>query len=420
MSDMFKSVRRTTLIRALLSVLLATGLGGCDGADRLTSTSDQAGSPVGDANTAPGVASFATSFRGGIPFGVFHLPPELYGTTYNGSLANISPEELLTQLATARRTGTRVMLSMVGSESNFIDADGHFSMSMWKRRVDRYRGLDLSSYIQDGTIIGHYIMDEPHDATNWGGRVVSRSDIDEMARYSKQFWPSMLTIIRGKPDYLKGYSYKYLDAAWAQYLARFGSISTFISSYAQDAKASGLALVVGLNQLAGGTVGGLTGYVPDKYAMTASQLETWGNALLAEPSACAFISWKYDAKYMGRADVKAVMARLADKARNHTARSCRALTAGAVVSPPSATIVLTTRAFVRDGRHHSTLTWSGASGAAVDVYRNGARITSTPNDGTYTNAARYVGSGGSVSYAYRVCQTGSSTCSNTSTTTFTK
>jgi hypothetical protein len=418
MNHVFKSVRLTAPIRALLSVLLATGLGGCS-ADRLTSASDQPGSAVADGNTAPGAASFATSFRGGIPFGVFHLPVEQYGTTYNGSLRTIYPENLLTHLEAARQSGTRVMISMVGSESNFLDADGHFSLSMWKRRVDRYRGLNLSSYVQDGTIIGHYIMDEPHDATNWGGRVVSRSDIDEMARYSKQFWPSMPTIIRGKPDYLKGYSYKYLDAAWAQYVARFGSISTFISSYAQDAKASGLALVVGLNQLAGGTTGGLTGYVPDKYAMTASQLETWGNALLAEPSACAFISWKYDARYMGRADVKAAMGRLAEKARNHTARTCRALTSG-LVSPPSASIVLTTRAFVRDGRHHSTLLWSGASGTTVDVYRNGVRITSTGNDGIYTNAAKYVGSGGSVSYAYRVCQQGSSTCSNTSTTTFTK
>jgi hypothetical protein len=417
MNHMFRSVRRTAPIGALLFVLLATGLGGCDGADRLTSASDQPGSPVGDANTAPGATSFATSFKGGIPFGVFHLPLERYGTIYNGSLGNIYPEYLLTYLEAARVSGTRIMLSMAGSESNFVDADGHFSMSMWKRRIDRFRGVNFSSYIQDGTIIGHFIMDEPHDATNWGGRVVSLSDIDEMARYSKQFWPSMPTIIRGKPDYLKGYSYKYLDAAWAQYVARFGSISNFISSYAQDAKASGLALVVGLNQLAGGTVGGLTGYVPGQYAMTASQLETWGSALLAEPSACAFLSWKYDATYMGRSDVKAAMGRLAVKASNHATRTCRAVTSGLVVSP-SATIVLTTRAFVKDGRHHSTLLWSGASGAIVDVYRNGVRITSTENDGTYTNAAKYVGSG-PVSYAYRVCQQGTTTCSNTSTTSFT-
>ena len=217
-------------LRALLFVILATAVVGCDAADRLTSFSDQPGSTVAEISNAPAAASFASStFRGGIPFGVYHLPLEKYGAMYNGSLANISPTDLLTYLEAARQSGTRVMLSLVGSESNFLDSKTHhFSLTKWKQRVDRFRGIDFSSYVQDGTIIGHYIMDEPHDASNWGGKVVALSDVDEMAQYSKQIWPTMATIIRGKPDYLKGYQYKYLDAAWAQYIIAFGSIEAFI------------------------------------------------------------------------------------------------------------------------------------------------------------------------------------------------
>src|SRR4051812_22539636 len=212
MDDMFPLARRRTQLQALLFVTLAAGLGGCDATDRLTSASDEPGSAVAETAPAPAAVSFASSnFRGGIPFGVYHLPLARYGSVYNGSLTNVSPPELLIYLEAARQSGTKVLLGLVGSESNYIDAKTHFfSMTKWKQRVDRFRSIDLSSYIQDGTIIGHYIMDEPHDASNWGGRVIPLSDVDEMARYSKQIWPTMATIIRGKPDFLKGYRYKYL------------------------------------------------------------------------------------------------------------------------------------------------------------------------------------------------------------------
>ncbi|NOT28278.1 MAG: alkaline serine protease, partial [Acidobacteria bacterium] len=55
------------------------------------------------------------------------------------------------------------------------------------------------------------------------------------------------------------------------------------------------------------------------------------------------------------------------------------------------------------------LTWSGLIGANVDVYRDGTRITTTPNDGAMTDA---INSRGSASYTYKVCAAGTSTCSN--------
>lgn len=61
------------------------------------------------------------------------------------------------------------------------------------------------------------------------------------------------------------------------------------------------------------------------------------------------------------------------------------------------------------GVWHADLAWSGAGSPAVDVYRNGSVVASTPNDGSYTDVT---GLKGNPSLVYQVCESGSSTCSN--------
>ena len=54
------------------------------------------------------------------------------------------------------------------------------------------------------------------------------------------------------------------------------------------------------------------------------------------------------------------------------------------------------------------LTWSGATTASVDIYRNGVKILTTPNDGTEVTAAVAPGT-----YQYRLCELNSTTaCSS--------
>ena len=61
------------------------------------------------------------------------------------------------------------------------------------------------------------------------------------------------------------------------------------------------------------------------------------------------------------------------------------------------------------------LTWSGAT-SAVDIFRNNLLIvTATANDGAYMDN---IGSRGSASYTYRVCLTGTTTCSNNASVNF--
>jgi hypothetical protein len=430
MTYTFKLARRLARFRALLPVAVTVAFAGCDGTDRLAGIAEEpAHGSVAEPLATPVAPSFSSVFRGGIPFGVAQLPKALYGSIYNGSLANFYPEYVLSYLEAARHSGTRVILSFSGSETKYRNGDLSFSMSKWKQRVDRFRGIDFSSYIEDGTLVGHYLIDEPHDPANWGGRTIAPATLEEMAKYSKQIWPTLPTIVRSWPAYLKGFDYKYLDAAWAQYSERKGPASGFITENVRDAKAAGLALIVGLNLLDGGTrTSGLPGPTSGKYSMSASQLESWGTALLSDPYPCAFISWKFDAKYMGRSDIQSAVTRLSQQASVHAGSSC-AVRSGAA-SPPGATeptdtappiepppvtlpsvtpaIALKVTGRIERGVQYMTLTWSGAKGSSVDVYRDGAMKTNTRNDGRYVNSRRRRGA---ATYAYKVCETRRSTCS---------
>jgi serine protease len=55
------------------------------------------------------------------------------------------------------------------------------------------------------------------------------------------------------------------------------------------------------------------------------------------------------------------------------------------------------------------LSWSGATGSNVDLYRNGMVVATTGNDGFYTDSP---GGRGHATYTYEVCQAGTQTCSN--------
>jgi chitodextrinase len=55
------------------------------------------------------------------------------------------------------------------------------------------------------------------------------------------------------------------------------------------------------------------------------------------------------------------------------------------------------------------LNWSGASGSRVDIFRNNSRLTTTSNSGSWTDSV----AGRNGSYSYKVCNAGTSSCSNT-------
>jgi hypothetical protein len=402
MNYLFKLARRTASHRAVPLIVLAAAITACD-TDRLTNSSDEPSSaPVPEIVAVPSVPSFSSTFQGGIPFGTFAQPTSAFGDIYNGAMRNIYPEVLRAELAAIKSRGGRVVLMFAGNERTYKDAQGHFSLSMWKSRVDRFKGVDISSFISDGTVIGHYLIDEPNDPFNWNGEPVSGATLEEMARYSKSLWPAMTTIVRTEPGHLAkwGGTYHHLDAAWAQYAQRKGDVAAFMARNVADAKSQGLGLIVGLNILMG---------TLNKTPLSASQIESWGSTMLADPYPCAFISWKYDERLVSRSDVKAAMSRLSQKAQAHASRNCGSGTA----TPPPTTlpgvsgIVLKVSSTIQDRIRYNVLTWVGAGGSNVKVYRNATFSKLIENDGRWRNHPATAGQ-----YTYWVCETASTRCSN--------
>jgi len=86
-----------------------------------------------------------------------------------------------------------------------------------------------------------------------------------------------------------------------------------------------------------------------------------------------------------------------------------------LVDPNQPNITLSANGYKVKGKHTIDLTWSGATSANVDVYRNGNVVATTANDGAYTDATNNKGGG---SYTHQVCEAGTSTCSNTTSTNF--
>lgn len=77
--------------------------------------------------------------------------------------------------------------------------------------------------------------------------------------------------------------------------------------------------------------------------------------------------------------------------------------------PPSGGFELSGTGTKVQGRWRADLTWAGSAAAQIDVYRQGSRIATVSNTGTYTDQTSFRGSG---SLTYRVCEAGTSTCSN--------
>jgi hypothetical protein len=265
-----------------------------------------------------------TPKHAGIPFGPGQMPAASFSREFNGTIVPGIPSEMLATLEAARRNDLRLFIQFSGSSEFNRDGSG-FSFEIWKKRIDRFRSLDLAPYIADGTLVSHRLMDEPDDQADWNGKLVTAAEVDAMAKYSKEIWPNLPTSIRVVPAFFKGYQFKYLDAVWAQYHIRYAPLDKYLIENVQGARAAGLALVAGINLLDGGSgESGIPGRKPGKlWAMSAAEIRAWGSAVIAEPSICAFLMFEHRKDYLARPDIKAALAELKDKAEKHPGPACR-------------------------------------------------------------------------------------------------
>ncbi|MGH7580052.1 MAG: hypothetical protein ACREM9_07770 [Gemmatimonadales bacterium] len=269
------------------------------------------------------------SSRPGIVFGTFNMRNNYLNKVHTGWMNGgpLEPSSILSWLSGARAKGGRVVVKLCKGNDKYVkNSNGTFSLTKWKALVSRYRNVKLGPYISDGTIVGHYLIDEPHRAGRWGGKAISQGTLEEMARFSKQIWPAMTTMVRVAPSWLASSSvnYRHLDAGWTQYTTDKGDAARWVASEAAAAKRKDLGLVVGLNVINGGNGSSrIRGSRSGKWSMSGSEIRNYGTAMLGQSLACAFFSWQHDTDYYGRSEIRSAMADVSAKARSHSKTSCR-------------------------------------------------------------------------------------------------
>jgi hypothetical protein len=237
----------------------------------------------------------------------------------------VTPETILAELSGARARGARLILKLVRGDRQLLNPDGTFSLDIWKRMVLAFQNVDFSEYIEDGTVVGHYLIDEPHLTRRWAGGI-PQTTVEEMARFSKQLWPGMTTMVRVLPSWLAEapVTYTHLDTGWIQYHSRRGDPIPWLSAEVAIARRLGLGVVVSMNALDGGTsASGIPGYSEDQFAMSAAELRQFGTAMLSDSYGCAFLLWMYTPDYYGRPDIQSAIADLSRLAKAHPPTSCR-------------------------------------------------------------------------------------------------
>lgn len=94
-----------------------------------------------------------------------------------------------------------------------------------------------------------------------------------------------------------------------------------------------------------------------------------------------------------------------------TANGC----AGDGGGEPGGDFTLSANGYKSKGVKKVDLTFNGAAGTNVDVYRDGSLIATTSASSTYTDSISAKGGG---SYSYKACDEGTSTCTTEQTVVF--
>ena len=67
------------------------------------------------------------------------------------------------------------------------------------------------------------------------------------------------------------------------------------------------------------------------------------------------------------------------------------------------------------GNRYAYLNWSGSTANGFDIQRDGKKIATVFGVSTYTDE---LGKGGNQTFSYKVCETGTQTCTNSSSVNF--
>jgi len=250
--------------------------------------------------------------------GMNHVP--------DGYVSATGVNAVRTMLDTARARGVRVVIRVTGGNPGTDpNNDPPFVLQDWKDAFDPVSGMNINQYLTDGTLIGHFAIDEPFaDFSNMNSGFLE--DICEYQK-SKPGWSQVPCIIREKNTKLHEEApaggYQFVDAGWAQLAAHhYVPHSTYdgdFGAYFRDNLAKGdlvgIGLMYGFNMFNGETVPGCDKPDGTRCAMTADDIEAVADTLAAigNDQGCGVIGYRIDPNpgaerdYFFRADIQNAM-----------------------------------------------------------------------------------------------------------------
>jgi hypothetical protein len=152
--------------------------------------------------------------------------------TADGSL-NFDP----VYLEQAQSCGTKVIVALNDKTERILNDNGQdLDLQKYEDIIALYAGK-IDEYVNDGTIIAHGVIDEPHDCNNdWGGVCPTAEEVDQASRISKQYWPTLPTAVNTVPQYLRSENYTWVHTDIINFQYAFhkyqGNYQQFISDAA--------------------------------------------------------------------------------------------------------------------------------------------------------------------------------------------
>jgi hypothetical protein len=294
----------------------------------------------------------------GVPYGTFNLFSST--TTVQPGPFSLShtwdePDGIVSRITAARNMGVKLMLVMTGGHSGYLKPGAttsgtQFDIVKWKARMDLFNTTAIrqaiAAGVQDGTIIGASVMDEPNHR-DWGG-VVTKATLDEMARYVKGYFPSLPVGVVIVHWWRSTERYQDIDFIVDQYDwwqspngpggGQSGNVAGWRDAALAMAAANGISIAFSMNILNGGIqdlssadrleawrcptdITGGRGTRTPACRMHANNVRDWGSLLGV--SGCALLMWRYEDAFMTRLDNQSAFKDVANKLVTTPGKSCK-------------------------------------------------------------------------------------------------